>query len=137
MDDQFPMGVGDGVADGEEQRQPRLDVEMMFIAPGEQRRTFNVLHDEVRLSRRSGSPIQKASDAWMFELGENLTLAAETRSRFGSRRRAGDQLDSDAFAVFAVGAIGKIDDAHASAADLVEDGVGADLCGSFFGCVGP
>src|SRR5579863_6340763 len=73
----------------------------------------------------------------MFELGQDLTLAAKALVGIGVAAGTGDQLDGDALAIFAVGAVGEIDDAHASASNLVEDRVGADLQGRFFGRIGP
>src|ERR1700722_927290 len=102
----------------------------MFIAPIEQGRAFDELHDEVRLSRWRGSPVEETRDAGVFELRENLTLPPKTLIESFVAARAGDQLNGDAFAVFAVGSLGKIDDPHPAASDFVEDRIGADLRGA-------
>src|SRR3984957_8030727 len=102
----------------------------MFIAPIEQGRAFDELHDEVRLSRWRGSPVEETRDAGVFELRENLTLPPKTLIESFVAAQAGDQLNGDAFAVFAVGSLGQIDDPHPAASDFVEDRIGADLRGA-------
>src|SRR5277367_4271865 len=99
----------------------------MFITPGEQGRPFDIFHDEVGLSGRRGAPVEQSRDAWMFKLSEDLPFPAETLGQVRITAGAGDQFDGDSLVIFAVGAVGEIDDSHASASNLIKDRVGADL----------
>src|SRR5580700_6377286 len=109
----------------------------MLLAPGEQRRALDIFHYQIGLAEGGGSAIEEARDAGMFELREDLTLSAETLIQIRITPGAGDQFNGDALVIFAVGAVGEIDDAHAAASDLFKDGIGADLLGRLFGPVGP
>ena len=84
------------------------------------------LHHQVRPAVAGDAAVEQPGDVGMDEAGEDAALGEEPLvQRIVGVARA-DQLDGDAMFEVGAGPLGEIDRAHAAAADLRDDAVGAD-----------
>src|SRR6185437_6180344 len=126
MDDQAAMGVRHGFADLAEEFAAGGDADFLAFAIRRDGGAFDVLHDEVGAAVGNSAAIEEFGDVGVVEGGENLTLLAEAADDGVGIHAAFDELDGDALLEGIVIADGEVDGAHAAAADLFENAVGAD-----------
>lgn len=128
MDYAASVGIGDGGGDfgeqldGGEWRERTTPKSLGEVLALDER------HGEVGLPRELPH-VEDGDDALMIERGGGGRFGAEARQVFGGGELAGQyRLERD-FAIEA-GVVSAIDDAHAAAAQLGEDCIGADLRGN-------
>lgn len=126
------VGVLDGVADLQEEVEALGGVEAFLVAPFVDRESIDVLHDDVRAAVVGGAAIEEAGNIGVIEGGDNLPFAAEALEDAVRLHAAVDDFDGDLFVVGFVGAVGEINGTHATAAEGLVDGVGADAGGDRF-----
>ncbi len=126
MDDQALVSELHRVARSQEDGEPLVDPELMFVAVVEERRAGDMLHDQVRAAVRCGASVDQPRDVGVIEHREDLPLGAESLQDLFRAHAGLDQLDRDLFGEALVVPRGAIDHAHSAAADLFEDAVGAE-----------
>ena len=130
VDDALAVCVLDGLADSDQEAQASVDVELLLLGPGRDRRAGDELHGEegqLAPGRLGGPGLVDARDAGMRQPPEHLGLELET-AQVSTRGEPGlDQLQRDVASRVLL--LGLVDDAHAAAADLAQDAVGADAFG--------
>jgi len=116
--------------DGAEDDAKKLDA----LADGELARgavlvdglAFDVLGDEVGNAVIGLAGVEQLDDGGVIEDGEGLALVLEAAEDVVVKETGANELEGDTLAEFAIGALGEVDGAHAAAADLAKDLVGAD-----------
>ena len=127
VDDQALVRVLDGGADVGEKAQAGGDVQVPVGAVLRDRQPVHELHHQVRPAIAGDAAVEQPGDVGMDEAGEDAPLGEEPLvQRIAGVARA-DQLDRDAMFEVRAGPVGEIDGAHAAAADLRDDAVGADV----------
>ena len=109
----------------EEKPQPARDVGTLAVAVGHQALTLDEFHDQVgSLVERSG--IEQPRDVRMLQPGQDGALAREAPQQLGRAHRShdGQHLHRHALLVEAVGADRRVDGAHASATDALDQAIG-------------
>ena len=124
--DLLAVRITDGRAYGPEQLQPLPDLELPRLAVRVDRRSVDVLHDEVGKSFLGGAAVEQTGDVGMVQLRQDLALLPEPAHHGAGVRVAPHQLDGDALAVLLVVPLGQVDGAHAAPPDLAQDPVGTD-----------
>ena len=126
MDHQILVRMAQGVAYRKHQAAAVLDRVAAGIAVFRDRETLDVFHHEIGQTVGSGSAIEQSRDIGMFETRQNLSLLAEAAKDFFQIGAAADDLDGDEFVELLVHPAGQENLAHAAAAQLPLDPVGAD-----------
>ena len=109
-----------------EQIEPLLDRQAVLVAVAIDRHAVHQLHHEERLPVRGGAAVHQPRDVGMVERRQRLAFelkAPEDLRRIGARPH---DFERGVAAEGGVGALGAVDDAHAAAADDVENAPGAD-----------
>ena len=70
--------------------------------------------------------VQEPGDGRVIELGENLPFAAEAHRGVVAVEAATHQLERDDLSELAIGALGPVDDAHASTTELLDHAIRTD-----------
>ncbi len=70
--------------------------------------------------------VEEPGDGRVIELGENLPFAAEAHRGVVAVEAAPHQLERDDLSELAIGALGPIDDAHASTTELLDHAIRTD-----------
>ena len=112
MDDEPAVGVGDGLADLLEEREPGVAREPAPVAIRRQRLAVDELHHEVRPPVGGRARVEQPSDAGVVEPGKDLALAAEAGEHLVGVHPPLDELQGDLLREGAVGAGGAVDHAH-------------------------
>ena len=126
VDDEPAIRVLHGIAHPAEQPHPRVDREAPGVAVGRDRLAFHELHREVRPAVGVEATIEETGDGRVIELGENLPFATEADGGVVAVEAASHELERDDLNEFAIGALGAIHDAHASAAELLDHAIRTD-----------
>ncbi len=100
-------------------------LKLMRVAIVVKRLALDVLHDEVGQAVFRRSTIQKPGDVGMIQGGQDLAFGAEATEDEVRVHAALDELDCRALVEFVVDANCFVDGAHAAAANLAFDPVGA------------
>src|SRR3546814_5063061 len=90
------------------------------------RLALDVSQDEVGAAVGEAAAVEQVGDAGVLELGEDAALVAEARQQVAADAMA-HHLDRHVLLELAVVALAEVNRAHAAAADLADDTVGADL----------
>ena len=126
MDHQTAMRVLDGIAELEEESEPRVDREIVFAAVVVDRRSFDVLHDQVRNAAGGRAAVEQAGDVGMLERGQNLPLLPEALQQRLAAGAAANEFDGDTLFEFGILARRQKDGAHAAVPELADDAIRSD-----------
>ncbi len=123
--DQLAVRVGHRAADLQEERDARPRIEAVSRGIGDERLAGHVLHHEEGFAVGGDAAIEQPRDVRVRERRQDLALAAKVGFEIGRRHGAPDHLQRDVVAVLPVGAPREEHRAHAAAAELPHDLVGA------------
>ena len=126
VDDAFLVGVVDGGADVLEKGEALLGVEFLLAAEVGDRDTLDQFHDEVGPTGGGGPGVEDPGDVGVVHHGERLALGLEAREHLAGVHAGLDHLEGD-HAGDGAALLGHPDRAEAALADLLAQGVGADL----------
>ena len=115
--DQVGMRVRDGREDFEKQAKAGVDIQPVLVAVAIDPLAFDVLEDEIRLSRRRHARVDEVGDVRMAEAGEDVAFAPESLLARPAHERHVQQLDRGSSFEAAVAALGQPHAAHAALAD--------------------
>ena len=122
MHQQLAVGVGDGVGQLQEQRQPRFQrLGGAGLVDGD---AVDILQHEVGQPAVADAGVQQRGDVRVRQARQGLAFLGEAVQHGLRVHAAAQQLDGGAAVVAAVGAAGLEDLAHAAAADEADDGPG-------------
>src|SRR5665213_1795019 len=126
VDDEVAVGVGDGFEDVQEEVAAGLDAEGILAAEDVDGAAFYILHGEEGDAVGGGPAVEQAGNIRVIQICEDLALVAEAAQDFLGVHAALDDFEGDLLDVFLVVAEGEIDGAHAAAAYLADDAIGAE-----------
>ncbi len=115
--DQIAVRVGHGLGDLYEQRDARVDVELLAVAGAVQRFAFDIFHDQIRAAVAAASAVEQMRDARVGQRRQDLPFsreAFEKRVRFIAQPQ---QFQCTGLMEPGVVAFDQIDRAHAAMAD--------------------
>ena len=121
MDDEIAVRELHRAADLQKQAEPVVDGERRVLAVVVDAPTVDVFHDEIGQSLFGCAAIEEPRDQRMFELGEDLPLAAKAPQQIFVAERRRDDFDRHLLVEGVIGAGGEIDRAHAAASNLPDD----------------
>lgn len=121
MHDQAPMGRRDDRAQGRKQRQHLLAGGRMAQAPGVERITVEVIHDQVRHAVIVDAAIDQTGDAGVVEAQQDVALATKIAQVLLAEDHPPQQLDRDRLVEVSGGALAEVDDALAALAQLAHE----------------
>ncbi|ODV20559.1 MAG: hypothetical protein ABT27_07585 [Lysobacteraceae bacterium SCN 69-25] len=127
MHDQIAMRMRDRLADLDEQRQTRVEIQAPRVAPGRQRLAVDEFHREPRTTVLVEAAVDQACDVRMFQPRQDFALAQEAREHFLGIHAALDALERDRQARDAGHRLGPVHRAHAAAAEAATETERADL----------
>ena len=133
MNHQALVRVLDRLGDDTEQPQTLANRQAPRRTVDVDRVTFDVFHDDVRRAGCRGSGIEQVRDVRMIQRGEDAALCMKALHDLGMDQVARHYLDRDQFLEALIVARGEVDDAHAAAAQLAEDAIGAESRGRRIG----
>jgi hypothetical protein len=131
VDEADGVGGGEAVAGLGEHAEDLGAGPRLLVEPAAQRDAGDELHRDVDLAVGGGADVVDADDVGVREAGEGLGLAQQAALALGVAGAVAQDLDRD----LAIEGLveGGVDDAHAAAAELAQDGVAADA--GLFGVV--
>src|SRR4051812_2438856 len=118
MDHQVLVCVMNRCADLLYQTNALLECELTAIAVSIDGFAFDVLHDQKRRAIGCPSAVEKASDVWMLQIGEDLSLLSQPALNLSREQTGPHDLDRDLLSIFIVGSLGEINIAHAARTQL-------------------
>ena len=124
--DQLAVGVGDRVADPEEEAKTLLDAQAARVAPCGDRLAVDELHHQVRRAVVRAASVEETGHAGVRQPGENLALRTETLGEQRAGYTAPNQLDRGPCLVGAIGTLGEVDRSHPAFPDRLENPPGAE-----------
>ena len=126
MNDKMPVCVGDRAADFAKKRQPFDDGKLMRVAVLVDRKSFDVLHHEIRKAILCRPAVEQPRNVRVVEARENLPLVAEVPQDGICVHATLYQLDGNPLLVFIIGAFGQENRAHPPAPDLTDNAIAID-----------
>jgi hypothetical protein len=125
INDEVAVGEADGRAHVQKETQHSGNAEIAAEGVEIKRLAIDEFHHEIEEAVVGSPAIEQCGDIGMIQLSEDLALAVEGSKEVFGKHGAGDHLDGDGFAVGVISATGFKDGAHAAAAYLTGDLVGA------------
>ena len=126
MDDEVRVGVGDGVAGLQEERDPVAEAEAMRVRIGRDGLAVDQLHRQEGGAVGREAAVEQARHAGVVEPGEQGALAQEAWAEVGAEAGV-DELEGGVLREGVVGALGAVDAAHAAAPEQPRHAPRADL----------
>ena len=126
VDDQVRVCVADGLADLQEQREPRFHAHVVGLAVIGDRHALDVFQRQVGLALAADAGIEQACDVGVFEAREDLALTGEAQPQVGVGQPGAQQLQRDPALVQPIRAGRQPDQAHPAFAQQGLELVGAD-----------
>ncbi len=120
MHDQALVGEAHGLADPQEEAQPRGQVQAALPAVTVDRQPLDVLHHQVGAAVGGAAAVQQAGDAGMLELRQDLALGAEAPHQLVGVEAALEELEGRLLAEVPL-AGRQPDRAHAAPAQLAHE----------------
>ena len=127
MDHQVLVGGLDGDGDLAQQFDPLLQVEPVLVAVVIDGHPLDELHRQVGHTLLGGAAVDQPGDVGMVQAGEDASLGVETFDQIPACQVAADQFQGDPLGESLTPALRPVDGAHAPLADLLLNGVRADL----------
>src|SRR3954468_2115828 len=124
---QVLMSVLNSGADVAEQFEALAEIQLALVAPAVNRSTIDQLHDKVRQPLFGTAAVEELRNIGMIERCQNLALATKPLQDFTVFLFVVNDFDGHLFAICAIGALRQVDGAHASASDLPDQFVPAQL----------
>jgi hypothetical protein len=131
---QVLMGVLNSGADVAEQFEALADIEFSLVTPAVNRLAIDQLHDKVRQPLFGTAAVEEPRNIGMIERCQDLALAAKPLQDFTAVLFGVNDFDGHLLAICAIGALRQVDGAHASAPDLPDQFVPAQLPALHTGC---
>jgi len=120
------MRVRHGLTGVEEENEPCVDVQPVFVAVGGDRSAVHVLHGEERPPVLGHPSVEQSCDVRVREARQDAPLAQEPIDQIARTRRVAHELERYALVELPVHALGEVDRAHPPAAELVQDAIGTE-----------
>src|SRR5262245_195845 len=136
MNNKMAMRVRHRRANIEKERENLSGGKPRFAAILRDAPSRHVLHDDVGQTFGGGAAVKQPGDIRMIQAGENLPFAPETLQDKVGVHAGRYQLDRGFYLVLVIVALGQVHRAHAAAADLANQPVGADPFRSAPGALG-
>jgi hypothetical protein len=120
------MRVLHGIAHPAQQPYTLLNREAALVTVRRDRIAFDQFHREERSAIVMEASVEEPRDGGVIELGQNLPFATEAHRRVVAIEAASHELERDDLNELAIGALGPINDAHASAPELMDHTIRTD-----------